>query len=83
MKQTFTLENELTMYVELLSEMVRKRIIKKQEMERYLELFLKNPNDQAFNQEPGTRTINNLLNYSKSLEVLKPVGEKPHLLVLN
>jgi polyhydroxyalkanoate synthesis regulator phasin len=83
MKQTFTIENELAMIIDLLTGMVENGSIKLEEADQIIEEFLEMQNNKSREMLPGTNVINNIMNYSKSLDVFKHPRIKPTTLIVN
>jgi polyhydroxyalkanoate synthesis regulator phasin len=83
MKQTFTIENELAMIIDLLTGMVENGSIKLEEADKIIEEFLEMQNNKSSEMLPGKNVINNIMNYSKSIDVFKHLRIEPTALIVN
>jgi hypothetical protein len=71
MKQFFTLEDDLTIITEFLSEMIKNEYISSQQAQEILDAFSQIQEDDHIASKPGNDVINRILNYSKSVDTLK------------
>ena len=83
MKQTSTLESELAMIIDLLSDMVESGNIKIEEVDHIIEAFFDKQNQKSNEMLPGKNVIKNIMNYSKSLDVMKHPGTEPMITIIN
>lgn len=83
MKQTSTIENELAMMIDLLAGMIENGNIKPDEADQIIEEYFDMQTKKSEELLPGKHVIKNILNYSKSLNVLKHPGFKPMTLIVN
>lgn len=82
MKHNSTLENELTMIIELLTEMAELKHLSSRQLENILKSYFGQDNEQKENTIPGKHVVNNIMNYSRSLEVYKGQA-KNHTVIIN
>lgn len=83
MKQSFTLENDLTMLIDLLSEMVENKNLTQKQMEQIMEKIFTRFKESIPDDLPSESTVNTILNYSRALTVLKPDNKASHALIIN
>lgn len=83
MKQTFTIEDELAMIIDLLTGMVERGDIKQEDADLMIEQYIEIQNCKSLKMSPGKSVVNNIMNYSRSLNVWKQHGAKPRALIVN
>lgn len=83
MKQSFTLENDLAMMIDLLSEMVENKNLSQKQLEKVAGKLLNNMKQENGNKVPSKNIVNNIMNYSRALNVLKPEKSKPFPVIIN
>lgn len=83
MKQFSTLESELTMILELLTDMVETRHLTQKQMMRIMENYINQSEEAQKALLPGKEIVNNIMNYSYSLEVLKKAGKQSISVITN
>ncbi len=83
MKQSFTLENDLTMMIDLLSEMVDNENISQKQLENAAGKLLNTMSQKKSNELPSRNVVRNIMNYSRALHVLKPEKSKPFQVIIN
>ncbi|TVQ92927.1 MAG: hypothetical protein EA393_02915 [Bacteroidetes bacterium] len=83
MKHSSTLENDLTMFIEILTEMVETRKLTENQMMQIMESYLNRSKEVQPEVTPGNHVVNNIMNYSYSLNVLKTPGKQPIAMIVN
>lgn len=83
MKHFSTLNNDLTMIIELLSDMVDTRHLTHEQMMHLMENYFNRPQEDQEVFKPGNHVVKNIMNYSLSLEVLKKTGKQPISMIAN
>ncbi len=84
MKQTTTLKNDLTMIINVLSDMVDNNDLSEKQLEKILEgLFENYAASPAINEKPGKNVVRNIMNYSKALDVIPQPGKGPLTMIIN
>lgn len=83
MKQFSTLENDLTMILELLTEMVDTRHLTQKQMMHIMENYFNRPQEDQKAFMPGKQVVKNIMNYSHSLEVMKKPGKQAISVIAN
>lgn len=72
MKEFSTLENDLTMILEFLTEMVEKKELTEDEFELIMAGILENhPACNDFRMIPDSHVVRNIMSYSQSVEVMQ------------
>jgi len=77
MKHSLTLENELAMIIEILSEMVENKNLTNRQMEQIMERFFHRFDEEEATESPSDYIVNNIMNYSRALSVLKTNRYQP------
>ncbi len=83
MKQFSTLENELTMILELLADMVETRHLTQKQMMHIMENYINQSEEAQKTLLPGKEIVKNIMNYSYSLEVMKKAGKQSISVITN
>ncbi|MBW6477846.1 MAG: hypothetical protein K0B37_00330 [Bacteroidales bacterium] len=83
MKQFSTLENDLTMILELLAEMVDTRHLTQKQMMHIMENYFNRPQEDHKALLPDNQVVKNIMNYSHSLEVMKTPGKQAISVIAN
>lgn len=83
MKHFSTLENDLTMILELLTDMVDTRHLSQEQMMHLMENYFNQPQEDQKVFMPGNHIVKNIMNYSYSLEVLKKTGKQSISMITN
>lgn len=83
MKQPFTLENDLAMIIDLLTDMVENKNLSQKQMEQILEKIFKQCNESIPQETPRKSVVKNIMNYSKALNVLKSNENQSYAMIIN
>lgn len=83
MKQSFTLENDLAMILDLLSEMVESKNLTEKQLEQIMEKIFHRYTPSRPTLQPGKNIVSNLMNYSRALDVMKLQNRNPVHLIRN
>jgi len=83
MKQFSTLENDLAMILELLTEMVDKRHLTEKQVMHIMGNYFNQPQEDQKAYMPGNHLVKNIMNYSHSLEVMKRPGKQTISVISN
>ncbi|MFN3557108.1 MAG: hypothetical protein ACK4VN_14205 [Bacteroidales bacterium] len=83
MKQRSTLENDLTMIIELLSEMVENKHLSRRQLEKIMKSYFTQDVEPVAGSAPRKHIVNNIMNYSRSLEVYKKDPQAPFSAIIN
>jgi len=83
MKQSFTLENDMAMMIDLLSEMVENKNLSEKQLEKIAGKLLNSMTNKQSKNVPSKNIVNNIMNYSRALNVLKPEKSKPFPVIVN
>jgi len=83
MKHSSTLENDLTMILEILTEMVDTRQLTENQLMHIMESYLSRSLEVQPEITPGNHVVKNIMNYSYSLNVLKTPGKQPIAMIVN
>ncbi len=84
MKEFSTLENDLTMILEFLTEMVEKKELTEEEFELIVAGILdKQPARNEARMTPGDQVIKSIMNYSQALELLQLPIAGNHCVIVN
>jgi hypothetical protein len=83
MKQFSTLENDLTMILELLADMVDTRHLTQKQMMHIMENYFNQPQEDQKALLPRKHVVKNIMNYSHSLEVMKAPGKQTMSVIAN
>ncbi len=82
MKQFLTLENELTIINELMNEMVEKKYLTQTQALKMFQKIMERSGNHSKDLLPSKQVVNQIMNYSKSLDSLKTT-QKTFVLVNN
>jgi transcriptional regulator NrdR family protein len=83
MKQSFTLENDMAMMIDLLSEMVESKNLSQKQLEKIAGKLLNNMKQENSKKTPSKNIVNNIMNYSRALDVLKSEKSKSFPVIIN
>ena len=83
MKQSFTLENDLAMIIDLLTEMVENKNLSQQQMEQMMEKIFNQCQENIPPQKPTESVVNNIMNYSRALNVLTTEKKQSYAMIIN
>ncbi len=83
MKHSSTLDNDLTMFLELLSDMVETRHLSKTQMMQIMENYFNLQAEEAQAVKPSEDVVKNIMNYSHSLEVMRLKENQPVKFIVN
>jgi hypothetical protein len=83
MKHSFTLENDLTLIINLLAEMVEYKCITQSEMENIMQNIFKSNKDDMPVKLPSESVVKSIMNYSKAVNVLKTGDKRTFTLIVN
>ncbi len=83
MKQSLTLENELAMIIDLLSEMVENKNLTQQQMEQIMERLFNRFDEKHPEESPSEQIVKNIMDYSRALTVLNLGKNHPIAVVGN
>ncbi len=83
MKQSFTLENDLTMIIDLLAEMVESKNLSQEQLEQIMETIFNKCKDEIPPSLPSVSVVKSIMNYSKALHVLKPKENQTFSMIIN
>jgi len=83
MKQSFTLENDLAMIIDLLTEMVEKKDLSQLQMEQIMEKIFNHFSSDIEKEEPSESVVKTIMNYSKALTVLKSDPDQSFTMIIN
>jgi hypothetical protein len=83
MKHSFTLENDLTMIINLLAEMVEYKCISQSEMENIMQNIFNPKKEDMPRKLPSESVVKSIMNYSRALNVLKTNGHRTFTLIVN
>ncbi len=83
MKQPFTLENDLAMIIDLLSEMIENKNLSQQQMEQIMEKIFNQCQENIPEEKPTESVVQNIMNYSRALNVLTTNKKQSYTLIIN
>jgi hypothetical protein len=83
MKQSFTLENDLAMIIDLLTEMVENKNLSQLQMEQIMENIFNRCSSDIPQEKPSESVVNTIMNYSKALKVLKSNPNQSFSMIIN
>lgn len=83
MKHSSTLENDLTMILEILTEMVETRQLTEIQFMHIMDSYLNRSLEVQPEFTPGNHVVKNIMNYSYSLNVLKTPGKQSISMIAN
>jgi len=83
MKQTFTIEDDLAMIIDLLTGMVESGEIKQDDADLIIEQYIELQTCKSLKMSPGKHVLAGIMNYSRSLCVWQQRGTKPRAIIIN
>ena len=83
MKHYSTLDNDLTMILELLSDMVETRHLSKTQMMQIMENYFNLQAKEEMAVKPSENVVKNIMNYSHSLQVMRLKENQPVNFIVN
>jgi hypothetical protein len=83
MKHFSTLDNDLTMILELLSDMVDSRHLSETQMMQIMENYFNLQAKEEQVVKPSENVVKNIMNYSHSLEVMRLKENQPVGFIVN
>jgi hypothetical protein len=83
MKQSYTIENEIAMILDLLTDLVENGSLKINEADQIIKKYIEMQIRKADDSIPGKGVLNNIMSYSKALDVFKHPVIKPMTMIVN
>lgn len=83
MKQPFTLENDLAMIIDLLTEMVENKNLSQQQMEQIMEKIFNQCQENIPHEKPTESVVKNIMSYSRALNVLTTEKKQSYAMIIN